>query len=277
MSESSTPLLFLVDAYGLIFQVFHAVDSRMQSPRGMPTNALFGFTRDMISLYQDIAPDYLIVVFDGEKPTFRQDVYAEYKANRTAMPEELSIQFPAMRQMLEGMNIPCLVHEGYEADDIIATVATKAADLGWDVYICTSDKDCRQLIKKNVRLYNLRKRQTIDVGTLRNDWGIATEQVIDLQTLVGDSVDNIPGVPGVGLKTAAKLLQEYGSLENLAVNVQKVTGPKRRKALEEFLPTLERTRQLVRLETDVPLKLDWEGWQRKPLNVAKLTELFQEW
>ncbi|MGF1579520.1 MAG: DNA polymerase I [Gemmataceae bacterium] len=277
LKPCSPPLVFLVDAFGLIFQVFHAVDSRMQSPKGIPTNALFGFTRDMISIYQDVAPDYLIVVFDGEKRTFRQDIYTEYKANRTAMPEELTVQFPAMRQMLEGMNIPCLVEEGYEADDVIATVATNAAELGWEVYICTSDKDCRQLIKKNVRLYNLRKRQTIDLGTLKEDWGVTPEQVIDLQTLVGDSVDNVPGVPGVGLKTAAKLLQEYGTLENLVANVKKVKGPKRQAAIEESLPNLERTRQLVRLKTNVPMKLDWEGWRRKPLNVPKLSEMFREW
>lgn len=275
-SKSRTETLFLIDAYALIFQVFHAI-REMTSPKGVPTNALFGFTRDLLYLHQERAPDYLVCVFDGEKPTFREQIYAEYKAHRSAMPEELRVQLAPIRQLLAAMRIPVLIEEGFEADDVIATVSCRAAEQGLEVFICTSDKDCRQLLTNKVKMYNLRKRQVFDCGSLKEDWGITPEQVVDLQTLVGDPVDNVPGVPGIGLKTAAKLLQEYQTLDNLLARLGELPKNKRRENLEKSAETLNISRRLVRLECAVPMKMEWEAWRRQPLDVPRLLELFREW
>ena len=144
---------------------------------------------------------------------------------------------------------------------MLATLARAAAKRGLDVYLCTSDKDCRQLIDDHVRLYNLRKRQEFGRAELLEDWGVTPEQVVDLQSLVGDAVDNVPGVPGVGVKTAAKLLQEFGTLDNLLANVDRVTGAKRQENLRAAKPIIDMSRQLVRLADDVPVALDWDAWR----------------
>ncbi len=266
----------LVDAHSLIFQVFHGIRP-MFSPSGMPTSALFGFTRDLLFLRQK-KPACLICAFDRSEPTFRSTISSDYKAHREAMPEDLAVQLPLIHRVLEAMNLPAISYPGYEADDVLATLAGSGARQGYEVLICTTDKDCRQLITDQVRLYNLRKRQEFGKADLLADWGITPEQVIDLQTLVGDSVDNVPGVAGIGYKTAAKLLQQFGSLEAILKNVEKVPGAKKQENLKAAEPLLLPTgRKLVTLATDVPLTEDWEGWRLKPMNLPKLLALFQEW
>ena len=271
---SGREVLYLVDAHSLIFQVFHAIGG-MSSPSGVPTNAIFGHARDLLNLRKR-KPDYLVSAFDRPEPTFRQAIYADYKANRDEMPSDLQLQLPVIHRMLEAMNVPVVSHPRYEADDVLATIAKQAAQRGMEVYLCTSDKDCRQLIDDNVRLYSLRKNQAFGQAELLADWGIAPEQVVDLQTLVGDSVDNVPGVPGIGVKTAAQLLQQFNTLDNLLAHIDEVAGAKRKENLRASLAILERTRSLVRLATDVPIKMDWDAWRLRDLNAAKLLELFQE-
>src|SRR6266481_3522087 len=173
--------MYLVDAHSLIFQVFHAIPE-MSSPSGLPTNALFGFTRDMLFLRTEKKPDYLVCVFDMPGKTFRDAIYPDYKAHRTPPPNDLMLQIPLIQQMLEAMRIPVLGKEGFEADDLIATVARAAPGQKIEVFICTSDKDCRQLIDERVYLYNLRKHTVLDRAALLADWGITPEQVVDLQT-----------------------------------------------------------------------------------------------
>jgi DNA polymerase-1 len=284
--------MVLVDAHSLIFQVFHAIPE-MSSPSGLPTNALYGFTRDMLFLRTAKKPDYLLAAFDRPGKTFRDALYPEYKAQRAPMPDDLRLQIPLICQTLEAMRIPVLGVDGYEADDVIATVAVAAARSGIDVFICTSDKDCRQLIDERVRLLNLRKHAVLDREGLLQDWGIRPEQVVDLQTLVGDSVDNVPGVPGIGIKTAAKLLQEYGTLENLiaackmpmadqpGISSSKRSGirPSVLGNLQSAISngSLELSRQLVRLATDVPLEIDWESWRLRDWDTPRLLDLFKEW
>lgn len=272
----TTERLFVIDAHALIFQVFHALPE-MTSPAGLPTNALFGFTKDMIFLRLDLKPDYLVCAFDVAGPTFRDHLFQEYKAHRAPMPDDLCLQIPLIHKMLEAMHIPVVGVPGYEADDVLATLARAGEARGLDVFLCTSDKDCRQLLSDSVRIYNLRKRQEFNRGSLMQDWGITPEQVIDLQTLVGDSVDNVPGVPGIGLKTAAKLLQDYGTLDNLLAHVDEIAGAKRQQSLKAAAATLPLSKQLVRLETKVPLELDWEGWRLKEWDAPRLLELFREW
>lgn len=266
--------MYLIDAHSLIFQVFHALPA-MSSPSGLPTNALFGFTRDLLDL-RERKPEYLICAFDVSGPTFRDKLFTAYKANRSPMPDDLQPQIPMIHELLEAMRIPVVSKEGYEADDVIATIAKEASRRGIGVFVCTSDKDCRQLIDDRVCLYNLRKNTVLDRAELQKDWCVTPEQVVDLQALVGDPVDNVPGVPGIGLKTAAKLLQEFGTLDNILANIDRVAGAKKQENLRAFREKADLTRQLVRLDTGVPLEMDWEGWRLPDWDAPKLLELFRK-
>lgn len=276
MSGSARETLYLVDAYAVLFQVFHAIPE-MNSPSGMPTNALFGFTRDMLALRKDRKPDRLIVVFDPPGKTFRDEIFPEYKAQRGPMPDAMVTQVPMVEQMLDAMRIPRLAEPGFEADDVLATLARAGEARGFDVYICTSDKDCRQLLTDHIKIYNLRKAEVFDRASLQRDWGVTPEQVVDFQMLVGDSVDNVKGVEGIGEKTAAKLLQEFGTVENLLANIDKVSGAKRKENLRSAQGTLPLTRSLVTLRTDVPVAIDWEAWRARPWDGPELLRLFKDW
>jgi DNA polymerase-1 len=277
MTDNQRPTLFLVDAHALLFQVFHAIPPDMSSPAGLPTNALFGFTRDMLFLRNDRRPDYLVCVFDPPGPTFRDEIFTEYKAHRSPMPDTMRTQIPLIYQMLSAMRIPALTQAGFEADDVLATVARAGAERGLDVFLCTNDKDCRQLLTDRIKLFNLRKREIFDSESLLKDWGITPEQVIEFQMLVGDSVDNVAGVAGIGEKTAAKLLQEFGTLDNLLANVDKVAGAKKQENLRKAVPDLPLTRQLVTLRTDVALEMPWDQWRIQPWDALELLKLFKEW
>ena len=273
-SGAASGVMYLVDAHSLIFQVFHAIPP-MTSPSGMPTNAVFGFLRDLLYLRKR-KPDYLVCAFDRPEPTFRSDLYPDYKAHREAPPDDLIAQLPLIERVAEALRVPVVSHPRYEADDVLATLARAAAKRGLDVYLCTSDKDCRQLIDDHVRLYNLRKHQQFGRAELLEDWGVTPEQVVDLQSLVGDAVDNVPGVPGVGVKTAAKLLQEFGTLDNLLANVDKVSGAKRQENLRAAKPIIDLSRQLVRLADDVPVSLEWEAWRLRDIDAPKMLDLCRE-
>ena len=273
-SGAAAGTAYLVDAHSLIFQVFHAIP-RMSSPSGLPTNALFGFTRDLLFL-RKLKPDYLVCAFDRPGPTFRNTLYPDYKAHRDEMPGDLQLQLPHIHRVLEALAIPAVSASDYEADDVLATLATAAAARGLTVRVCTSDKDCRQLIDGRVRLYNLRKKQEFGREELMADWGVAPEQVVDLQALVGDPVDNVPGVPGVGYKTAAKLLQDFGTLDNVLANLEKVSGAKRQENLRAFGPKVELSRKLVRLATDVPVPLAWDAWKLRDIDPAAFLALCRE-
>jgi DNA polymerase-1 len=268
--------LYLIDAHALIFQVFHAIGA-MNSPSGLPTNALFGFTRDLLYLRNERKPDYWVCAFDRSEPTFREQLYPEYKAHRAAMPDDLRLQIGPIHELLEAMRVPIVSVAGFEADDVIATLAVAGEKRGLDVYICSSDKDCRQLLSDRIKIFSLRKQKVFDREALLKEWGVKPEQVIDLQTLVGDSVDNVKGVPGIGPKTAAKLLQDYGTLDNLLQHLDEVPGEKRRDSLRAASETLRLGRQLVTLRTDVPISLDWESWRLREWDAPRLLELFRRW
>jgi DNA polymerase-1 len=267
--------LYLVDAHSLIFQVFHAIPE-MTSPDGLPTNAIFGFTKDMLFL-RGLKPTHLIVVFDAPGKTFRDAIYAEYKAHRAPMPDDLQLQIPRIHEMLDAMRIPVLSMCGFEADDLIATLASAGDKLGHDVYVCTGDKDMRQLINDRVRVFNLRKRLEFGRAELLADWGVTPEQVVDLQAMVGDAVDNVPGVPGIGYKTGAQLLQEFGTLDNILANVDKVKGAKKQENLRAFVDKVEMTRSLLRLACNVPLTLEWDKWRLLDWDTNKLLRLVRGW
>ena len=219
-----TPDFYVLDAFSLIFQVFHAIPE-MTGPAGQPTQAVFGIFRDLLNLYRERKPDYLAAAFDGPGPVFRSEIYAEYKANRKEMPDDLVPQIPVIRRVFEGFRVPVLIEPGMEADDVIATLARRAEERGLDVFIVTADKDARQLISDQVRILNLRKNKFIDAAALEKEWGIRPDQVVDFLALTGDSVDNVPGVPGIGEGFAATFLKEFGTLDELLANVESRQGP----------------------------------------------------
>ena len=276
MQSASSEKIVLVDAHGLLYQVFHAIPE-MSSPGGLPTNAVFGFVRDMLFLRRDLHPDYLVCVFDPPGGTFRERVFAEYKAHREAMPDALRTQIGMAYQVLEAMRIPALTKEDFEADDVIATLAKAAAARDIDVLICTSDKDCRQLLAERIKMFSLRKHEVFDAESLQKDWGVKPEQVIDFQMLVGDIVDNVPGVEGVGEKTASKLLQEFGTVDSVMANIERISGAKRKENLRKAASEMPRNRELVTLKTDVPVDLAWDQWRIRDWDAPRLLQLCKEW
>ena len=268
--------LYVLDSHGMIFQMFHGIGP-MSAPDGRPTNAVFGVTRAIMNLY-DHGADYLVAAFDRKEPTFREELYGEYKAHRPPPPSDLIVQEPMIAEVLAAMHIPVLSVAGFEADDLMATLAAEGAARGLMVHLCTSDKDCRQLLTDRVKIMNLRKGETLDAAGLKLDWGVEPNQVVDFQALVGDSVDNVPGVPGCGPKTAAKWLQLYGTLENLIVHADEVGGPKLRDALKKSVAdgSLMLSRRLVRLDDRVPMPIEWDAWKRRDWDGQRLLELFTE-
>jgi DNA polymerase-1 len=266
--------VFIVDAHSLIFQVFHALPE-MSSPRGEQVGAVYGFVRDMLYLIEEKQPDALICAFDLSGPTFRNQMYEAYKAERGEMPDELVGQIPKIERVLDAMSIPVLTCEGYEADDVLATVARLCDEAGANCFLVSGDKDCRQLITDRVAVYNIRKDQVFDAAALRAEWGIGPDQVVDFQALVGDKVDNIPGVPGIGPKTAQALLESFGTLDNLLEHAAEVPGAKG-KALVEHRDTALLCRELVRLESRVPVVPNWDASRVGGMDHGRLAEMFTE-
>jgi DNA polymerase-1 len=266
--------LYLVDVYNLIFQVFHAIPP-MTGPKGQPTNAVFGFTRDLMNLIEK-HPSHMVCAMDVSGPGVRNEIYEDYKATRTEMPEDLRPQIPLIEDIIEGLNIPAVSCNGWEADDVIATLAKRAVEAGMNVCIVTSDKDNRQLIGPKVKMYNSRKDKYLDEEGLLEDWGIRPDQVIDYQALVGDSVDNIPGVPLVGPKKAKALLQQFGTLDEVLAHADEAPGKKLSENLKTFADQARISRELVTLNQELPLEFDLEQARVTEPNRARLLELFQD-
>ena len=269
------PTLYILDAYSLIYQVFHAIPL-MTSPSGQPTHAVFGIFRDLLNLLKARKPDYLAAAFDGGGPVFRSELFPAYKGQRKEMPEDLRPQIPVIKRLFAAFRVPVLIEPGFEADDVIATLARRGAERDLDVFICTADKDARQLLDDRIRIFNLRKHETLDVAGLKADWGIAPSQVVDLLALTGDAVDNVPGIPGIGLKTASKLLEEFGDLETLLASVAKVAGAKRQENLRAHADTARLGRTLIALREDLPMALDWDALKSDGYDARALIALCQE-
>jgi DNA polymerase-1 len=264
--------VYAIDANSLIFQVFHAIPE-MTSPRGEPVNAVFGFTRDLLFLLEKKKPDYLFCAFDMSGPTFRHELYDGYKGQRSEMPSELRPQFPLLRRMIAALGIPILELEGFEADDVLATVARLTHDAGGECYVVTGDKDCRQLITDRVVVYNVRKDLMYDAGALAADWGIRPDQVVDYQAIVGDSVDNVPGIPLIGPKIARELLNKYDTLEGIFKHASEIAGTKRRENVIAGREQALVSRQLVRLDTSTPIVIDWQAARRGAFNPERALAL----
>ncbi|AWB08769.1 DNA polymerase I (plasmid) [Azospirillum humicireducens] len=243
--------LYLVDGSGFIFRAFHALPM-LTRPDGTPVNAVLGFSNMLLKLLADARAEAVAVVFDSKRLNFRNEFYPDYKAHRPEPPEELKPQFALIREATEAFCLPCLELEGYEADDLIATYARLAQEAGRQVTIVSSDKDLMQLVRPGVGMFDPMKNKTIGPDEVFEKFGVAPDKVVDVQALAGDSVDNVPGVPGIGVKTAAQLITEYGDLEALLANADKIKQPARRQKLIEFAEQARISRRLVLLDENVP-------------------------
>ncbi len=269
------PTLFLLDVFSLLFQVFHAIPT-MTSPQGLPTNAVFGFTRDLFNILKTHQPTHWLCAMDSPGPGTRDVLYPEYKANRSEMPVDLRPQIELVGQVMDGFGAPSLQCLGWEADDVIATITRQAVERGFEVRILTNDKDARQLLGPHVQVFNIRKNTWLDEAGLKADWGIRPDQVIDYQSLVGDSVDNVPGVPLVGPKKATALLEQFGTLDHVLDNADKVAGDKLKANLKQYADLARLSRQLVTLNQHLPLEPDWDAMRIGRVDVARLSDLFRE-
>lgn len=271
--------LFLLDAYALIFRSYYAL---IRAPRinskGLNTSAIMGFVNTLNEIITKENPDYLGVAFDLDK-TFRHEAFPAYKAQRDATPEDIKLSVPYIKDILRAYNIPILEASGFEADDVIGTLAVKAGTEGIETYMLTPDKDYGQLVRENVFMYRPRHGGGYEIlGTkeIAEKYGIQShEQVIDLLALMGDSADNFPGCPGVGEKTAAKLINEFGSVDNLLANTDKLKG-KMKEKVEGAVDDIKMSKFLATIRTDVPLDLDLEKLKLEKPNEEKLTKIFEE-
>jgi DNA polymerase-1 len=249
--------VYLVDGSGYIFRAFHALPPLTRKSDGLPTGAVHGFCGMLWKLIQDSrkssGPTHIAVIFDYSEKTFRNEIYQDYKAHRPPVPEELIPQFKLIRDAVKAFNIACVEQEGYEADDLIATYARHTLAAGGDVTIVSSDKDLMQLVGPGVTMLDTMKNRSIGPDEVRERFGVPPEKVVDVQALAGDSTDNVPGVPGIGVKTAAELINEYGDLDTLLARAGEIKQTKRRERLQEFALQAKLSRELVRLKDDVPL------------------------
>jgi len=265
--------LILIDGSSYIYRAYYAI-RHLSNSRGMATNAILGFTNMLLKVVREMQPDRLAVIFDSKGPTFRKEIYPDYKANRAAMPEDLVPQIPYIKRLVKAFNMPGIELTGYEADDIIATLAKKFAAEGMEVTVVTGDKDLMQIVTDHVRLLDTMKDKTYGPPEVTERFGGA-DKVIEVQALAGDSSDNIPGVPGIGEKTAKALIDEFGDVETLLANLEKLKG-KRRENLEEYADQARLSKKLVTLIDDLPLDLDEHDFALTDPNREALTELFKE-
>ena len=251
MTDKKPPLI-LVDGSSYLYRAFHAMPPLTNS-KGQPTGAVYGVINMLKKLVEQYQPHYMAVVFDAKGKTFRHDMFADYKATRPPMPDELRAQIEPLHQLVDALGYPRLVVPDVEADDVIGTLATQAAQQGMDVLISTGDKDMAQLVNKQVTLINTRNNSLTDVAGVVEKFGVPAERIVDYLTLMGDSSDNIPGVPKVGPKTAAKWLQEYGSLENIVLHAAEIKG-KIGENLRDSLAQLPLSYKLATIVCDVKLE-----------------------
>ena len=267
--------VYLVDGSGYIFRAYHALPP-LTRPDGKPVGAVLGFTNMLLKLLRETDADHIAVIFDAARTTFRNRIYEAYKAHRPETPEDLVPQFALVREATDAMNVARIEQTDFEADDLIAAYAKAAVKAGATVTVVSSDKDLMQLVSDKVQLLDPIKQKPIGAGEVREKFGVGPEQVIEVQALIGDSVDNVPGVPGIGVKTAAELIGVYGTLENLLKHAEEIKQPKRRQNLIEFAEQARISKKLVTLDSDVPLPLPLEALEVKPLDGKKLGAFLQE-
>ncbi len=268
--------LFLIDGNSFCYRAFYAIRSLTNS-KGQPTNAIYGFITMIKKLIEDEKPGYLAIAFDLKGPTFRHKKFEEYKIHRKPMPDELVDQMPLIKEVVRGYNIQLFEMQGYEADDVLATLAVKAAEKGYEVYIVTGDKDMLQLVGPRIKVYNVHKEGLIyDKDKVKERYGVPPEGMVDLIALMGDSSDNIPGVTGIGEVTAKKLMEDFGSLDKVLSAGDKIKSESLRKKLTEYRDQAILSKELATVDRDVPIKIDFDELKVKEPDSARLYELFNE-
>ncbi len=273
--EKETETIYLLDGSSYIHRAYHAIRN-LQNANGFPTNAVFGFTQMLLKLLSEKKPERMAVVFDAKGPTFRHDLYEAYKANRPPMPEEMAVQLPYIRKVVENLGIAMLQESGYEADDIIGTLARVGESKGFHVVVISGDKDFRQLIRPRVSMWDTMKDKITDYASLKKAYGFEPEKFIDVMGLSGDSSDNIPGVRGVGEKTAISLVQEFGSLEGVFESLDKITKKKLKENLSLCRDVALLSRRLVTIECFVPIPTDLDHLKVGNPSKGELADIFRE-
>jgi DNA polymerase-1 len=280
MPDNATPKLVLIDGHALAYRMFFALsEARFSTRQGEPTNATYGFVRMLLTLIGDAdPPDYLAVSFDVGR-TFRDDLFEDYKGTREKMPDRLQMQIERIQEVLEAFNIPVLVADGYEADDVLGTVARLAGEQGVHTLIVTGDRDLLQLVNEHT-MVQLPGRRTgevdnYDAAAVQEKYGVTPEQIVDYKALTGDTSDNIPGVAGIGDKTATALLQEYGTLDEVYANLETISSARARNALAGSREAAYLSRQLAQIVTDVPVDFDLEACRLSDYDRERVLELFQ--
>ena len=268
-------ILYLVDGSAYIYRAYHAIRSLTNS-KGFPTNAAFGFTRMLIKLIEDRSPEYVVMFFDAKGPTFRHEIYRDYKANRPPMQEDLSIQIPYIKEITHGFNIPVIEKQGFEADDLIGTFRYQAEQVGFFVVMVTGDKDFVQLVTDNAVIWDPMKEKTIDLNSVRDDFGVEPCQMIDVMALSGDASDNIPGVPGIGPKTALSLIKTFGTMERLYERVHTITKKKQHENLVQYKKQAFLSKELVKININVPFPFDPENFKYQAPDNTRLSKLFKD-
>ncbi len=273
--------LYLIDGSSYIFRAFFALPP-MSNSNKLPTHAIFGFTTMTLRFLKEYQPEMLAVVLDAGRETFRNEIYHEYKSNRPEAPPDLIPQFPYIRKILRAMNIPALELAGFEADDIIATLAKKFSSQETEVVIVSGDKDLMQLVGDTTRILDTMKSRWIGVEEVKEKFGVEPDQVVEVMGLMGDPTDNIPGIKGIGEKTAIPLIQKFQSLENLFDHLEDLdrvgikSSARVRKALMEGKEDALMSRKLATVRTDVPIHVELEELRFQGVNIEKLRELYTE-
>jgi len=272
---SSRPVLTLIDASGFVFRAYHAI-ANLSTSRGLPTNAVYGFTRMLLKTLREMKPTHVALAFDKESRTGRQEIDPSYKANREGPPPDLPHQFELVRQVVDALRVPVLEYAGWEADDVIGTLALAAKAQGFDVHIVTGDKDFMQLVDDRVTLYDPMLDRHTGPREVKERLGIEPGQMRDYLALVGDPIDNVPKVPGIGPKTAAELIEQFGDVETLLARLDEVKKPKIREAIEQHREGVLRAKQLVTFRTDLPVETDASRFVRQPIDGERARALFTE-
>lgn len=267
--------LYIIDGHAHIYSAYYAPMGPLTSPSGEPTKASYIFTTAILGLISRKKPDMLVVAMDSKGPTFRKEIYAEYKAHRKPMPDDMPVQIGRIKQILEAMNIPVLRVDGFEADDIIGTLTRSASDKGIDSFICSKDKDMLQLLDEHTCMYDIKNDKVIDTESMKEEMGVTPEQFVDVLSLQGDTADNIPGVPDVGPKTALQWIQQYGSMDELFEHADEIKG-KRGENLRSSKDLAMMSRELVIINRQTPVEIDFDSYALAETDKEKLGKLFEE-
>ena len=273
--EKRTPLLALVDGSNYLYRAYYGIPALTNS-KGFPTNAIYGFTTMLLKLLRDLEPDYVVVAFDLKGPTTRHGEFEDYKATRKPMPDDLIPQVPFIKDIIRGFSICILEQQGIEADDLIGTLTVQASKKGWRTAVISGDKDLMQLVDDHVAMVDTMKDKTYDAAAVKEKFGVGPDKVVEILGLMGDTSDNIPGVPGIGPKTAKRLIEEYGSVDAVIENAERLHNVKLRESFRQYADQARLSRQLALIRTDIDLNIHLEDTARSEPDKEALTRLFSE-